>query len=363
MKIAKNNSEIDIYKYEINTLINIMEGKKDIVEQRLKEIESLLEEMGKKISDFNLINNEIKKYEIDIKNIKEKNELQEKKIKQLNNKLKELEKNISELESTYKFNKEQSVKESIKKKKFNIEETCMKNKKINETEIEDELNKIFMSLKGNASLLRSKLLLKKLDPLINKNCTSNPYILFNEINTKIFFLDEYNEFTNIYLKLYELNKRIKNIFNDNSFKIYDIYNNFINFEPKRTGNILLNFNYYNDEVKVEFYNNIKKNEKICNKCETGKEINIIDFYKINELNIDEAIEKVLEETKSYDYKKDCPNLQFGTGRNLKNEEQFFQMLDEYFSILYKLNDIFKAFEEDKTNNSIEGIKRIIVDIK
>ena len=39
------------------------------------------------------------------------------------------------------------------------------------------------------------------------------------------------------------------------------------------------------------------------------------------------------------------------------------MLNEYFSILKKLNDIFKAFEEDKANNSIEGIKKIIRDIK
>ena len=121
----------------------------------------------------------------------------------------------------------------------------------------------------------------------------------------------------------------------------------------------MNFNYYNENVKVEFYKYlIKKNYQKSIVCEAGKEINIIDFYKINELNIDEAIEKVLEETRSYDYKKDCPNLQFGIGQNLKNEEQFFQMLNEYFSILKKLNDIFKAFEEDKANNSIEGIKKL-----
>ena len=112
--------------------------------------------------------------------------------------------------------------------------------------------------------------------------------------------------------------------------------------------------YLNNEYNKKYWN-------IWNNDEISKEILV--FYNINELKKDETIEKVLNKTKSYDYKKDCPNLQFGNGQNLKNEEQFFQMLDEYYNILNKLNDIFKAFEEDKKDNSIEGIKKIIGDIK
>ena len=167
-----------------------------------------------------------------------------------------------------------------------MEETCMKEKKINILNIENELNNIFLDLKTYIIVLNTKLFLKKLDPLINQNYTLKPYLLIEEINTKIFFLDEYNNFAIIYLKLYELYKRIKNTFNDHSLKILfsnesikvlcveygypegdisqrrvqinNIYNNFINFEPKKSGNILLNFNYYNENVKVDFYKYLKK---------------------------------------------------------------------------------------------------------
>ena len=391
-KIAQNNKEIEKYKYDLDSLLNIMQGKKEVEEERLKEIETLLKVIEQKISDFDLMNNEIEKYKLDIKKIEDNHKLEKKNLNYLNNKLKELEKTISELESQYSFNKEMSIKESIKKTNIDIKETCMKNKEINKKTIEKELNDIFLSLKQNASKIRSKLFMKKLDPLIKPNYAIQPHLLLDEINTKIFFLEEYNDLTLNYLKINELFLRIKNAFNDNSFKIlfsnesikalcisysypegdtrqkriqiYDIYNNFINFESKKSGNIFLNFNYYDDKVKIDFYNyTITKNDKSWSICNTGKEINILEFYKINDLKTDEAIEKILEETKSYDYKKDCPHLQFGIGQNLKNEEHFFQMLDEYFDILKKLKDIFTAFEEDKTNNSIEGVKKIIEDIK
>ena len=65
--------------------------------------------------------------------------------------------------------------------------------------------------------------------------------------------------------------------------------------------------------------------------------------------------------KQYDYKKDC-HLQFGTGQNLKNENEFIQMLDEYYNKAKCIEKIFNIFEEDKNNKSINGIKSITNDI-
>ena len=48
IQIAKNNSEIDKYRFDADILLNIVEGKKDFEENRLKEIESLLEGIEKK---------------------------------------------------------------------------------------------------------------------------------------------------------------------------------------------------------------------------------------------------------------------------------------------------------------------------
>ena len=86
----------------------------------------------------------------------------------------------------------------------------------------------------------------------------------------------------------------------------------------------MNCNYYNNNVKI---NLCSKSSKFRNQSKTENETNAIDFYKINDLKINEAIEKALEETKSYDYNKDCLNLQFGFGQSIKNEKKFFQMLD------------------------------------
>ena len=52
-------------------------------------------------------------------------------------------------------------------------------------------------------------------------------------------------------------------------------------------------------------------------------------------------------------------LQFGDGDNLKNEDEFFKMLDEYFKKVKNIEVLFDAFEKDKKNKSIEGIKKIV----
>ena len=75
--------------------------------------------------------------------------------------------------------------------------------------------------------------------------------------------------------------------------------------------------------------------------------------------MEKAIEKNFEESNKYDYKKDCPMLQFGDGDNLKNEDEFFKMLDEYFKKVKNIEVLFDAFEKDKKNKSIEGIKKIV----
>ena len=49
--------------------------------------------------------------------------------------------------------------------------------------------------------------------------------------------------------------------------------------------------------------------------------------------------------------------------NLLTEEKFYILLDECFDELTKFNEIFTVFENDKRNNSIEGIKSIADKIK
>ena len=96
---------------------------------------------------------------------------------------------------------------------------------------------------------------------------------------------------------------------------------------------------------------------------TSPENLLLIFFQDDVPDNQEIIKESLEEIKTYDYRKDCPNLQFGVGQNLKNEQQFFKMIDEYFDIIKQIDKIFKAFEEDKAKNSLEGIKRIVGDIE
>ena len=128
-------------------------------------------------------------------------------------------------------------------------------------------------------------------------------------------------------------------------------------------------NYENNTKKITFHQfqfeqrrNLRNKVLVPKPIDIGHEVQLNEFYKIDDTKIDEAIEKNLEEIKQYDFKKDCPNLQFGTGQNLKNENEFFQMLDDYFKKAKDLEKIFNTFEEDKTNKSIDGIKKIVADI-
>ena len=69
-----------------------------------------------------------------------------------------------------------------------------------------------------------------------------------------------------------------------------------------------------------------------------------------------------KELEEYDYKNDCPILYFGRGTNSKEPNEFFNILDQYYEKLKKFGKIFDAFEEDKKEKSIKGIKAIIGDI-
>ena len=125
----------------------------------------------------------------------------------------------------------------------------------------------------------------------------------------------------------------------------------------------MNTNHYNQESIFNFYHKEKKNNKKKEYEEKLDNIEpktkIIEFHKIDEIKKNNAVENILNEIRNEDYKKDCPILQFGEGNNLKNQKEFFLILDEYFVIIQNLNEIFEVFEKDKANNSIEGIKKII----
>ena len=391
LKVRKNEENITKYQEELSNLKLVI----DDGEKRLKEIEMILNKNKNKISEIKTKNEETTKMEKEINDLKIKINSSEKNIKKLNNQLKEKEQKISELENNSKFKKEMSIKESLKKIKIEIEETCMKGKDINKQTIESELNVILSSLKTNIFKIRSELAKKELDNKIDKVYVKYPYKILEEIRNKKCFpllYEEYISFSDIYENIYNIYNRLINIFGNDSInllfskdsqkvlcisysypdgdtkkkicQIYDKNNNIIYFEPKKSGNIFLNSKHYNEKSKIEFYH-IEKSRRNTKSSlyNTGHEAKIMELFKIDDLKTDEAIEKSLEEVRNYNYKADCPNLQFGVGNNLKNEEQFFKMLDEYFEVIKKLNIIFEAFEEDKKNNSIEGIKKIVDNIK
>ena len=75
--------------------------------------------------------------------------------------------------------------------------------------------------------------------------------------------------------------------------------------------------------------NIKLEKKVSIKFE----IKIIVFYKIDNSKKEDSIEKC--EIKTYNFKKDCPNLQFSIGPNFLDKDDFFKITDEYFLIIKK----------------------------
>ena len=387
IKIQKNKEEINKYEEEYKALKEQIESKKDIENNRLKQIEDSLKEFEKKIEEFNKQNQKKNEIENEITNLENFINASEEHIKALDNNIKDLEKKEKELESNFNFKKEMYIKESQKKIKIDISKTCMKEKEnqINKKNIEIELNSIFKSLKTSAQKLRMDINKKKINDTISNKFVSKPHLLLEEIAIKHFFLEEYINFKNIYININDIYNRIINSFSNESIqilfsqdnykvlnisytypegdiekkkcKIYDIFDNFIILDVEKSRNIFLNSKYFKD--KINFYDCIysKKSKKwYPTKCQSKYEIKDIYLSKIDDLKENDAIQKNLEETKNYDYKKDCPNLQFGIGQNLIDEGQFFEMLDEYFNIAKKLNEIFNAFEKDKINNSINGIK-------
>ena len=63
--------------------------------------------------------------------------------------------------------------------------------------------------------------------------------------------------------------------------------------------------YYNDKANIEFQ---EFEYKTLKKVNIKFKLKIIDFCKIDNSKKEDSIEKCLEEIKTYDYKKDCPNL-------------------------------------------------------
>ena len=364
------------------------------IDESINDLELKLEEYKKMISKVNEIDTKIK----EINDIINSNN---KKIKLLEKKLSQKEKDLSEAIKKYEKNKSLNEKELNKKKEIDITQTIMKDKELNIKNLKDETSSLRQVFKNHQDKIKMFL-----DSKNNKNYRDInaalviPSNLFENIQRKCkeFFFKEYNEFSKMYSKIYDINYKFSNLFtkeaieilfskekldtlfasysypegniHDKLFQICDKYDNSLGIKSKKSGYIFLNPNIYEKKYKIivfHIYQSVSK-RNARNKAfpfkpiDIGHEIKFYEFYKINDTKIDEAMEKNLEEIKQYDYKKDCPNLQFGIGQNLKNENEFFQMLDKYYTKAKDIEKIFNIFEDDKNNKSIDGIKSIVGDI-
>jgi len=318
-----------------------------------------------------------------IKQLKVKIDLNNKEIKNLEKELSSLEKKLSEALNNYNKNKTFYEKELEKQKEIDINTTVMKDKEININNLKTEVNNLRQDFKNTQDEIKEYLRNKNSKIFIEIGVTNSaqivsPSSLYDNIlkKCKDLFLKEFNEFSNIYSKLYDINNRFPNLFTTESKEILfskekidvivvsysypesnkdggvcqicDKYDNSIPLKPKKSGFIFLNpDNYENNTKKITFHQfqferrgGLRNKVLIPKPIDIGHEVQLNEFYKIDDTKIDEAIEKNLEEIKQYDFKKDCPNLQFGTGQNLKNENEFFQMLDDYFK---KAKDLEKIF--------------------
>ena len=387
LKTEQDNLENDLKKIEQEELNNEENDDQDF-DNSINELENELKDFIENISKIEKINKEIKEVE---KNIISENE----KIKKLNEKSKCKEKNLLEFIEKSKKAKNKSELELTKMKEIDIDKTIMKGLKINLDNLKNVANNSHQDFKSNQDEV-NKFLDKKMNIILKSINDNNyiiaPYKLYERIqkNCKDFFYEEYKDFSNLYSKIYEIYNKIINIFTkesqdilfsnenidiinisycypdgdskDKICEICDKYNNSIRFQPEKSGNIFLNiYNFEQDNKIITFHH--KNHKGRWPHVNIGHQLKIFKILNIDKSKIKESIEKNLEEIRQIDYRKDSPSLQFGTGENLKNENEFLQTIDEYFEKAKYLEKIFSTFEDDKNKKSINGIKKIIGNIE
>jgi len=369
----------------------------------LVAIDESLNELESKIEAYNDTFLKIGEINAKINDINDKINSNKKSIEKLEKELSQKEKELFEANKKYEQNKTLSEKELEKKKDIDINDTIMKDKELNITNLKEEASNLRVIFKNHQEKIKSFLDSKKnkiYREFNNPAQVVTPSYCFENIQKKCkdLFLKEYNDFSNIYSKIYDIKYKFSNLFTKESSEILfsnekldtffvsysypesnsqdkvcfisDKHGNSIPIKIKKSGYIFLNPNIYEKNNKTiafhqyqyESRKNVRNKSLILKPIDIDYEIKLSEFYKIDDTKIDEAMEKNLEEIKQYDYKKDCPNLQFGIGQNLKNENEFFQMLDKYYIKAKDIEKIFNIFEDDKNNKSIDGIKSIVGDI-
>jgi MoxR-like ATPase len=367
------------------------------ITESINELEAKLMEYNEITSKINEIYEKIDKLSAIIND-------NNKKIENLEKDILKKENELSLALNNYNKNKSLGEKEYEKIKDIDITRTKMKNKELSIKNLKEEafnLRELFKNHQDKIKLIFDSKTNQIYRDINNSSQIVTPSYLFENIQkkSKDFFLKEYNEFSNIYSKIYDIYNKFSNLFTNDSLDILlskekvevlivsysypegntqdkvcqvsDKYDNSIPIKPKKSEYIFLNPNIYEKNIKkivfhqyqFEARRNVRKPALNLKLIDVGHEIKTLEFFMIDDSKIDEAIEKNLEEIKRYDYKKDCPNLQFGIGQNLKNENEFFQMLDEYFKKAKCIEKIFCIFEDDKNNKSINGIKGICGDIE
>ena len=381
-KIKKEKESLEISK-------NNFTNQKINKNMSIEDIEMKLKEMKEKLNIIVQNNKKIKGYNKLLEKSKKTKEEKEKDLKKQEKELEEKSKIISEINEKLEKNKKLLTSETEEKNKINLKNIYIKDKNLDISSLQKEVCNIGMlynKVKEEIKIYFGE----QQDKINNKKPIKSKEDLLKKLNYhfRTLFLNEYKEFSDIYSKIYSIyskfqchfsNEAMKILFvkekqahkvlvitykykernsRNKSIEIYDKYNNYINILfNESSGNIIFNHDFYDDNTKYFFFtSNQKGSQKVYEKANVEQEIKNIELNQIDDSKIEQALLKSLEDMARINYKDDCPSLQFGSGSDLKDQEEFLELLDEYFEKLKNIGELFNIFEEDKKNKTIIRIK-------
>ena len=313
----------------------------------LAAIDESLNELESKIEAYNDTFLKIGEINAKINDINDKINSNKKSIEKLEKELSQKEKELIEANKKYEQNKTLSEKELEKKKDIDINNTIMKNKELNITNLKEEASNLRVIFKNHQEKIKSFLGGKNGEiyrEFNNPAQVVTPSYCFENIQKKCkdLFLKEYNDFSNIYSKIYDIKYKFSNLFTKESSEIL--------FSNEKLDTFFVSYSYpeSNSQDKVCFISDKYGNSIPIKLKKSG--------YIFLNPNIYEKNNKTIA----------FHQYQFESRKNVRNkslnENEFFQMLDKYYIKAKGIEKIFNIFEDDKNNKSIDGIKSIVGDI-
>lgn len=209
-KLQEEKKKFETY-LEIDEPDIINEGiDLEAINESINELEVKLEEYNQIISKISEINSKIKELENIIN-------LNNKEIEKLEKEISEKENKLSEALKKYNNNKSLSDKELEKQKEIDITKTIMKDKQLNSKSLNTEVSNLRQSFKNHQDKIKAffdnknNIIYREIN---NAAQVVTPAYLFENIQKKCkdFFLKEFNEFLNIYSKIYDINYKFTNLF-------------------------------------------------------------------------------------------------------------------------------------------------------